>query len=95
VRYQRCKYFDEGYCYNMGLRNGLNTLGCVGYDRCESYKTEQKLPNSGRIDQISQNGNDGSHYLVEKVAKVLADDPQDWELYVHTAIQLIGMIKDE
>jgi len=120
----KCKYEDCGYCYNKGLRNGLNSLDCAGYDKCSVYRLDylesiagkqplnrsdktqpvpdEKLSDSGsngqktsRIDIVGSNGNDGSHYLVEKVAKVLADDPQDWELYVDVAIQLIGMIKDE
>jgi len=105
MRYQRCTSFDSGYCYNIGLRNGLNTPGCVVYDRCEAYETDKPLDRSdktqtesedkGRIDQIGQNGGTGEHYLVERVAKVLADDPQDWEIYIGVAVRLIGMIKDE
>ena len=108
MRYQRCKHFDEGYCYNMGLRNGLNTLGCVGYDRCDSYKTEQKLPESGRIDPIGQNGNTGEHYIVEKVARAIchplgADDflmginkgKRRWELFIPNAMRVLEVIEDE
>jgi len=87
MRYQRCIHFDEGHCYNAGLRNGLPTLGCVGYDRCEHYEIEEKLPlsasiephNTGRTklsrpDIVGQNGNDGEVYLVEKVCRIIAGD---------------------
>jgi len=122
MRYQRCTSFDSGYCYNIGLRNGLNTLGCVGYDRCEVYETdkplnrsdktqsvpEEKLSDSGRIDKISQNGNDGQVYLVEKIARAIChpigeDDvlgginkgKRRWELYIEPAMRVLEVIKDE
>lgn len=59
-RYQRCKYWDSGFCYNPGLRNGLNSLACVGSDRCDTYKIDLS-----RIDTIGQNGNTGEHYITK------------------------------
>ena len=62
MRYQRCKYWDSGWCYNPGLRNGLNSLACIGSDRCDAYKVESKL---SRVDVVGQNGNCGIHYEEE------------------------------
>jgi len=71
--YQRCEYSECGWCYNPAKRKGLPYLNCEGTDTCLEYKIEQKLPqsedngqklpNSGRIDIIGQNGNDGEHYM--------------------------------
>jgi len=54
MRYQRCKSFDSGFCYNMGLRNGLNTLACEGYDRCKAYDTDQPLNGSDKTQPESE-----------------------------------------
>ena len=56
MRYQKCKYWDEGYCYNQGLRNGLNSLECVGYDRCAVYKDVYN------IEDVPQSESDETHY---------------------------------
>jgi len=60
-----------------------------------------------RIDIIGQNGNEGDHYLVETVARMLAGDSQDkvlmgvhrgktnWELFIPKAIEVIDVIKQE
>jgi len=62
--FQRCKDNKDGHCYNAGMRNGLNSLECIGYDRCNSYKAQVS-----RIDIISQNGNCGIHYEEEEDGK--------------------------
>ena len=64
-RYPDCVYVKEGNCFNASIRNGLPSLPCVGKDRCQGYKVKR------RIDNIGQNGNDGEHYLVEKVARII------------------------
>jgi len=57
-----------------------------------------------RIDIIGQNGGDGSHYLVEKIARAICGEEQDfkmvgnkrrWEQFVPNAIRVLGAIKDE
>jgi len=119
MRYQRCTSFDSGYCYNIGLRNGLNTLGCVGYDRCEAYETDKPLNRSdktqtepessnkgqmtSRVDIVGSNGNDGSHYLVEKVARAIAGDRAEqklgdgklgWELFIPNAMRVLEALDE-
>jgi len=114
MRYQRCTYFKEGNCFNMGERNGLNTLPCAGYDRCESYEvevspvTKDKGQMPSRIDIVGSNGNEGSHYLVEKVARaicgeayanqVMAGDMagrKRWEVHIAAALRVIEVMEDD
>jgi hypothetical protein len=56
--YQRCDYWDCGWCYHpdLNLQNG-----CIGSDRCEKYDVK----GISRIDVIGQNGNSGEHYEEE------------------------------
>jgi len=107
MRYQRCIHFDEGHCYNAGLRNGLPTLGCVGYDRCEHYEVEQPIHGSTKLsrpDIVGQNGNDGEVYLVEKVCRIIAGDNANqvlggfskgkkrWENHIKQAMEIINVV---
>ena len=58
-----------------------------------------------RIDAIGRNGNDGRHYLVEKVARKLAGKFADmplggksngksrWELHIDQAIEVIDEVE--
>ncbi len=104
MRYQRCKYFEEGNCFSMGKRNGLNTLSCEGYDRCEDYEVESKV---SRIDAIGANGNDGEVYLVEKIARAICGEAyadqvlagvmegkRRWETHITQAMRVVKVIKD-
>jgi len=62
---------------------------------------------TSRIDIIGTNGGDGSHYLVEKMARKLAGTHPDlvhsgkggvrrrWEDFVPLAIELIEVVHDE
>ncbi len=81
MRYQRCKSFDEGHCYNMGKRNGLNTLACEGYDRCTSYETEQPLNGSDKThhgdDSTQPESSDKGHELphTESIGQHITSQP--------------------
>ena len=55
LRYQKCRYEDCGHCYNEGLRNGLNSLACSGYDRCAVYKDVYN------IEDVPQSESDETH----------------------------------
>ena len=61
MRYQKCKYWDEGYCYNQGLRNGLNSLECVGYDRCAVYKDVYNIEDVPQSESDETHCGEGSH----------------------------------
>jgi hypothetical protein len=61
---------------------------------------------TSRVDIIGQNGGDGSHYLVEKVARVLAGKDADmkmmgkcagkerWELFIPLAMKVIDAVEE-
>lgn len=44
-----------------------------------------------RIDVIGQNGNDGEHYLVDKVLQVLLKEPSPHPTV--SAIEIIGIVR--
>lgn len=53
-----------------------------------------------RIDTIGQNGNDGLHYLVEDIAKMIYEDwhvtaRYSWEDFVPLAMKVIERVRDE
>ena len=62
---------------------------------------------TSRIDIIAHNGNEGTHYLVEKIARAICGDDADqilmgkksgkkrWELYIKPAIRVLEVIEDE
>jgi len=70
-----------------------------GYDRV--FNT---MP---RIDIIGQNGGDGEHYLIEKIARAIAGEHQDypmmgknagkkrWELYLKQALRVRESLSEE
>ena len=58
-RYGKCIHKKENKCFCPAMRNGMNSLDCIGYDRCDEYSVGKKI---SRIDVIAQNGNDGEHY---------------------------------
>ena len=107
MNYQPCKDWDSGYCYNAGLRNGLNSLACVGSDRCSTYKVSSNANNSSRIDIISSNGNSGDHYKVERICRIIAGDGADsilggynkgkrrWENHIQQASEILEVLRDE
>lgn len=61
---------------------------------------------TSRIDIIGLNGNDGSHYIVEKIAKIIAGDKSDevmggvnkgkkrWELYLNKAHDILDLLEN-
>lgn len=116
MKYERCIHFNDGGCYNAGKRNGLNTLDCIGYDRCDAYETEQTLNRSdktqpesedkgqSRVDIIGQNGGEGTHYLVVKIARAICGEAyadqalgerKRWETHVAQAMRVMEVIEDE
>ena len=94
----RCKDWDEGWCYK---EDTVYQSGCVGSDLC-TYKQM-----TSRIDIIGSNGGDGSHYLVERVARAIAGPDADqklsgkrsgtrrWELHIKAAMRVIEVIENE
>ena len=102
MRYQRCKYWDAGWCYNDELKGDKKAMACCGSDRCKAF-TVEKLPESGRIDNIGQNGNDGEVYLVERLAKaiagidanqVLKGGKKRWELFIPNAMRVLDCLRE-
>lgn len=59
-----------------------------------------------RIDIIGQNGNDGEHYLVEAICRVIAGEHADmklmgnnsgkvrWQLFIPQAIKILEVISE-
>jgi len=93
-----CPHWDCGWCYATGSKYNN---GCVGKESCEYMQDE--IP---RIDLISQNGATGEHYMVEKIARIMAGKDADmkldgknigklrWELYVPVAIKVMEALDE-
>ena len=62
---------------------------------------------TSRTDVIGQNGNTGEHYMVEKIARILAGDYADmklhgknegkvkWHLFIPKAIEVLRVVHEE
>lgn len=60
---------------------------------------------TSRIDLVGQNGNDGEHYLVEEVCRIIAGEHGDiklmgtylgmsrWQLFIPMALQIIERVQ--
>ena len=106
MRYQPCKFFSDSGCYEPTYIEPHHA--CIGSDRCDRYKVEEpQSKDKGRIDQIGANGNDGEHYLVEKVCRIIAGDnasqplggyskgKERWTIHIKQAIEIIEEVQKD
>lgn len=73
----------------------------------DNYDKIFKQQNYKRIDIVGQNGNDGEHYLIEKIARAIAGDKADypmmgenagkkrWELHLEQALRVRESLSEE